>query len=70
MMAVRVSPPFRFAIAGSPAYFERRGRPADGRKTSRHHACIRFRQMTSQGIYRWEFADGNRRATRSLSMAR
>ena len=59
MVAVRVSPPFRFAIVGSPAYFERRGRPGTP-EDLRHHACIRFRQMTSQGIYRWEFADGNR----------
>jgi DNA-binding transcriptional LysR family regulator len=59
MTAVRVSPPFRFAIAGSPAYFERRGRPQRPEDLTRH-ACIRFRQMTSQGIYRWEFMDGNR----------
>lgn len=53
MVAVRVSPPFRFAIAGSPDYFARRGRPRtpEGLK---HHACIRFRQMSSNGIYRWE----------------
>ena len=45
MVAVRVSPPFRFAIAGSPVYFERHGRPRQPR-ISRQHACIRFRQMT------------------------
>ena len=59
MVAVRVSPPFRFAIAGSPAYFDRRGKPGTA-EDLRHHACIRFRQMTSQGIYRWEFEHGNR----------
>jgi DNA-binding transcriptional LysR family regulator len=59
MVAVRVSPPFRFAIAGSPAYFERRGRPRTP-EDLKDHACIRFRQMSSQGIYRWEFQHGNR----------
>ena len=59
MVAIRVSPPFRFAVAGSPAYFARHGRP-ERPEDLRHHACIRFRQMTSKGIYRWEFEQGNR----------
>jgi DNA-binding transcriptional LysR family regulator len=59
MTAVRASPPFRFAIAGSPAYFARRGRPQRPEELASHD-CIRFRQTTSQGIYRWEFVDGNR----------
>lgn len=53
MVALRVSPPFRFAIAGSPDYFRRRGRPCTP-EDLKHHACIRFRQMRSNGIYRWE----------------
>jgi DNA-binding transcriptional LysR family regulator len=53
MVAVRVSPPFRFAIAGSPAYFARHGRPR-APEDLKQHACIRFRQMSSKGIYRWE----------------
>jgi DNA-binding transcriptional LysR family regulator len=59
MVAVRVSPPFRFAIAGSPDYFRRRGRP-ETPEGLKNHACIRFRQASSQGIYRWEFEHGNR----------
>jgi DNA-binding transcriptional LysR family regulator len=59
MVAIRVSPPFRFAVVGSPAYFARHGRP-ERPEDLRHHACIRFRQMTSKGIYRWEFEQGNR----------
>ena len=58
MVAVRVSPPFRFVVVGSPSYFERRGRPEKPEDLG-HHACIRFRQSTSQAVYRWEFADGN-----------
>lgn len=59
MVAVRISPPFRFAITGSPAYFARHGRPRRP-EDLRHHACTRFRQMTSKAIYRWEFEEGNR----------
>lgn len=58
MIAVRVSPPFRFAVVGSPAYFEKHGRP----KTPEDligFPCVRFRQTTSQSIYRWEFTAGN-----------
>ncbi|HWK68515.1 MAG TPA: LysR family transcriptional regulator [Rhizobiaceae bacterium] len=53
MVAVRVSPPFRFAVAGSPEYFARHGRPR-APEDLKQHACIRFRQMSSNGIYRWE----------------
>jgi DNA-binding transcriptional LysR family regulator len=59
MTAMRVSPPFRFAIAGSPAYFESRGRPQRPEELT-GHSCIRFRHLTSQAISRWDFMDGNR----------
>ncbi|BCH28402.1 LysR family transcriptional regulator [Mesorhizobium sp. L-8-10] len=53
MVAVRVSPPFRFVVVGAPDYFARRGRPTSPEELKQHD-CIRFRQMSSQGIYRWE----------------
>lgn len=59
MIAVRVTPAFRFAIAGAPDYFASCGRPQRP-EDLRQHACIRFRQTSSQGIYRWELQDGNR----------
>ncbi len=59
MIAVRVSPPFRFAVAGSPNYLSRRGRPVRP-EDLKSHACIRFRQSSSRAIYRWEFEEGNR----------
>jgi DNA-binding transcriptional LysR family regulator len=43
MVAVRLSPPFRFIVVGSPAYFSRRPqpqRPGD----LREHACLRMRR--------------------------
>jgi DNA-binding transcriptional LysR family regulator len=57
MIAVRVSPPFRFAVVGSPDYFARHGRPKEPQDLIRF-PCIRFRQTTSQSIYRWEFMAG------------
>jgi DNA-binding transcriptional LysR family regulator len=58
MIAVRVSPPFRFSVVGSPDYFARHGRPMTPQDLIRF-PCIRFRQTTSQSIYRWEFMAGN-----------
>lgn len=58
MIAVRVSPPFRFAAVGSPDYFARHGRPNEPHDLIRF-PCIRFRHTTSQSIYRWEFVAGN-----------
>lgn len=58
MVAVRLSPPFRFVVVGSPAYFDRHGRPerpADLRRLP----CIRFRQSRGT-IPNWQFVDGNR----------
>ena len=58
MIAVRVSPPFRFSVVGSPDYFARQGRPQTPQDLIRF-PCIRFRQTTSQSIYRGEFMAGN-----------
>jgi DNA-binding transcriptional LysR family regulator len=58
MIAVRVSPPFRFAVLGSPDYFARHGRPKEPHDLIRF-PCVRFRHTTSQSIYRWEFMAGN-----------
>jgi DNA-binding transcriptional LysR family regulator len=43
MVAVRLSPPFRFIIVGSPAYLSRRGRPLRPGDL-REHACLRLRR--------------------------
>jgi DNA-binding transcriptional LysR family regulator len=58
MIAVRVSPPFRFAVVGSPDYFAKHGRPQEPHDLIRFPS-IRFRHTTSQSIYRWEFMAGN-----------
>jgi DNA-binding transcriptional LysR family regulator len=39
MVAVRLTPPFRFVIVGSPTYLARSGRP-ERPEDLRHHACL------------------------------
>jgi len=53
MIAIDISPPQRFAVLGSPAYFARHPAPLNPLDLSAHE-CIRSR-MPSGSIYRWEF---------------
>ena len=58
MVAVRLTPPFRLVVVGSPDYLRARARPqriAD----LRHHACLRLRR-TNGALMPWTFADGNK----------
>lgn len=54
MVGVRVSPPFRFVVVGSPAYFKKRSKPTHPRDLVAHDG-IGFRGMTTGILYRWEF---------------
>lgn len=54
MVAVRVSPDWRLAVVGSPAYFERRPAPATPYDLT-DHACVNIRHRPSGAIYAWEF---------------
>ncbi len=56
MIAVRVSPDQRAAIAGSPSYFAAHARPKSPRDLT-GHTCLNFRHG-SAGLYRWEFDKG------------
>jgi len=58
MVAVRLSPPFRFIVVGSPAYLDRRGRP-ERPDDLRHHACIRLRR-SGGALALWQFEDNAR----------
>jgi DNA-binding transcriptional LysR family regulator len=58
MIAVRLSPPFRFHVYGSPAYFRAHGRP-ERPADLEDHRCIRFRRP-SGSQYRWEFVEDGR----------
>jgi DNA-binding transcriptional LysR family regulator len=53
MVAVRLTPPLPYAVVGSPAYFERRGRPARPEDLARH-ACLRLRRSDGS-IAPWLF---------------
>lgn len=56
MIAVRLSPPFKWAVFGSPDYFRKNGRPqVPGDLTK--HPCIRYRRPGKGDIYRWEFLE-------------
>lgn len=54
MVAVRVSPSFRWLVLGAPAYYARCGRPQLPEDIARHE-CIRFRRPDNGKVYRWEF---------------
>jgi len=58
MVAVRLSPPFRSIIVGSPSYLARAGRP-ERPEDLRHHACVRMRR-SSGAIALWSLNDNGR----------
>jgi DNA-binding transcriptional LysR family regulator len=58
MIAVRLTPPLRFVVVGSPAYLARRGRPKRP-DDLRQHACLRLRR--SNGAFAlWSLNDDGR----------
>ena len=57
MIAVRLSPPFKMAVVGSPHYLRRRQRP-ERIDDLRGHACLRIRR-SSGAIAPWSFVKGN-----------
>jgi DNA-binding transcriptional LysR family regulator len=56
MIAVRLSPPFKWAAFGSPDYFRKNGRPQVPSDLTQHE-CIRYRRPGRGDIYRWEFLE-------------
>jgi DNA-binding transcriptional LysR family regulator len=61
MIAVHLEPIQRFAVVGSPAYFEGKAVPETPQDLL-HHTCIRAR-MPSGSLYRWEFEQDGRAIT-------
>jgi DNA-binding transcriptional LysR family regulator len=59
MIAVRLTPPFRLAVVGSPDYLRRR-RPPERIDDLRQHACLRMRHSNGS-IAPWSFVSGNER---------
>lgn len=61
MVAVRLGPPLRSAIVGTPDYFERRPAPHAPEDLSAHD-CIGYRLSTSGGLLPWEFEKDGKQA--------
>lgn len=66
MIATRIGPDWRFAIVGSPAYFERRAKPETPQDLTNHN-CITLRLTTGGGIYAWELQNGDRQINARVS---
>ncbi|MBO0752917.1 MAG: LysR family transcriptional regulator, partial [Bradyrhizobiaceae bacterium] len=58
MIAVRLTPPLRLIVVGSPAYLARRGRPTRP-DDLRHHACVRLRRSNG-ALALWPLNDDGR----------
>jgi DNA-binding transcriptional LysR family regulator len=54
MISVPIGPDVRFAVVGSPAYFEQHPTPSTPQDLLQHN-CINLRLPTYGGIYAWEF---------------
>lgn len=54
MISARISPPVRFAVIGTPAYFDGNPIPASPQELV-HHSCINLRLPTYGGLWAWEF---------------
>lgn len=59
MIAVRISPDWRFTCVAAPAYLERRSAPATPQELT-NHRCINLRLTTAGSTYAWEFAKDGR----------
>jgi DNA-binding transcriptional LysR family regulator len=59
MIAVRIRPPMRMAVVGSPTYFEKRPGPKLPQDLTAHN-CINLRLPTHGGLYAWEFEKAGR----------
>lgn len=59
MIAVRIGPDWRFAVVGSPSYFDGNMEPLSPQELAAH-ACINIRLSSAGGIYAWEFAKDGR----------
>ena len=59
MVAVRLTPGFRWRVLGTPAYLARHGVPRKPEELLQHQ-CIGYRFPTAKTIYRWQFQNNGR----------
>lgn len=57
---LRITPPFKFLVVGSPKYFASHGTPKKPEELGQHD-CIGFRWPTNAAMYPWEFQRGRRK---------
>lgn len=62
MTAIRISPPLRFVVAGSPAYLEKHGTPKELSDLLNHN-CITYKFGDGHVYRRWEFEEKGRDIT-------
>lgn len=65
MIAIRLSPPFRFVAVAAPSYLSRHGRP-ETPEDLRDHRCVRLRNATGH-FAPWNFQRGNRQFEMGVS---
>jgi DNA-binding transcriptional LysR family regulator len=59
MVAVRLTPSFRWRVLGTPAYLARHGVPRKPEDLLQHQ-CIGYRFPTAKTVYRWQFQNKGR----------
>ena len=59
MVAVKLTPDFRWRILGAPGYLAERGRPVRP-KDLLQHECIGYRFPAAKNLYRWQFKEDGR----------
>ncbi|MDC0712924.1 LysR family transcriptional regulator [Stigmatella sp. ncwal1] len=59
MVQVRLSKAFRFAVAGAPSYFKRRGTPQRPEDLLEHD-CLCIKSATTRALYAWELERGKK----------
>lgn len=59
MIAVRIGPDLRMAVAGAPSYFKTRPEPKTPQDLPGHN-CINLRLPTHDSVYAWEFDKNGR----------
>jgi len=70
MIAVRITPDFRWVVVGSRDYFAAHGRPRSPQDLGRHQ-CIRYRFPTARSVHRWGFVKKTRATpAQALALAR
>ncbi len=58
MISVKIGPDIKFAVIGSPSYFQQNKIPQNPEELT-HHRCINLRLPTYNNIYAWEFEKDN-----------